>query len=91
MLVLRALVEQQLAGVLVVSMPTLNGRWRHAAWPDVDWAAGGRTAAARRLNLRVRTISRVIVEPRCRGMGVATKLVRSYLAGPLTARLSSTT
>src|SRR5215831_987602 len=24
-----------LVGVLVVSMPTLNGRWRRAAWPEL--------------------------------------------------------
>ncbi len=75
-----------LAGVLVVSHPTLNGPWRERAWPgalstaDADDPA----ARARRLNAMVRTISRVVVDPRYRGSGVATALVRAYLDRPLT-------
>lgn len=72
-----------LAGVLVVSMPTLNGRWR----PPVPGES--KPEAARRLNCPrrgVRCISRVIVDPRFRGLGVATELVRAYLRRPLTPR-----
>lgn len=75
------------AGVLVVSMPTLNGAWRRHAWPE-RFTLHDKSALARRLNHRtrgVRCISRVIVEPRYRGMGVATMLVRAYLRRPLTA------
>jgi hypothetical protein len=74
----------EVCGVLVVSMPSLNGRWRGAAWPEP--AGGDKRARARRLNESVRTISRVIVEPRWRGLGVATRLVREYLRRPLTER-----
>lgn len=80
---LRACEGAELAGVLVVSMPTLNALWRKRAW--ADWACGAspRDAAAA-LNERVRTISRVVVDPRWRGLGVAAALVRAYLADPLT-------
>lgn len=73
-------------GVLTVSMPTLNGAWRarlgspRAAGPSRASAA----ARARRLNRTLRTISRVIVDPRYRVRGVATALVRAYLDAPQT-------
>lgn len=79
---LEALAEP--AGVLVVSMPTLNGAWRSLAWPgEYD---NSRPGALTRLNAEVRCISRVIVDPRCRARGVAGALVRAYLARPLTRR-----
>lgn len=70
-------------GVLIVSRPTLNARWREALWPGAfsDPALGAR---AQRLNQQLRTISRVIVDPRSRGLGIATRLVRAYLQAPLT-------
>lgn len=71
-----------LAGVLVVSMPTLNGVWRRQAWPG-RYEGGCKRAAARRMNEELRCISRVIVEPRSRGLGVASALVRAYLAAPM--------
>lgn len=72
-----------LAGVLVVSMPTLNGGWRDRAWPGV-FPKHDKPRNAHLLNEHIRTISRVIVEPRSRGLGVATQLVRAYLDNPLT-------
>jgi GNAT superfamily N-acetyltransferase len=72
-------------GVLVVSRPTLNGPWRRAAW-SARYASGRPGADARRLNREVRAISRVIVDPRYRGRGVATRLLRAYLDRPLTPR-----
>ncbi len=71
------------AGVLVVSMPTLNGRWRRALWGERFWSGDKRRDAAS-VNGSLRTISRVVVDPRYRGMGIATRLVRAYLARPLT-------
>jgi GNAT superfamily N-acetyltransferase len=71
-------------GVLVVSMPPLNAPWRDAAWPGEF--AGNKRDAARRINAQVRTISRVVVDPRWRGMGVARRLIAAYLARPLTGR-----
>ncbi len=72
-----------LAGVLVVSMPTLNGGWRDRAWPGV-FPKHDKRRNAHLLNEHIRTISRVIVDPRSRGLGVATALVRAYLDNPLT-------
>lgn len=71
------------AGVLVVSMPTLNGRWRELVWPG-RYTSCPRAVGIRRLNDEVRCISRVIVDPRVRGVGVATRLIRAYLGEPLT-------
>jgi GNAT superfamily N-acetyltransferase len=73
------------AGVLVVSMPTLRGSWRRSAWPECS------LRTPRELNERVRCISRVIVDPRVRGLGVATALVRAYLAGPDTEKTEAIT
>jgi len=72
-----------LVGVLVVSMPTLNARWRRLAWGE-RYQTPDRRLNARRLNGELRTISRVIVEPRYRAMGVASALVRAYLREPET-------
>lgn len=77
-------VHANAVGALVVSMPTLNGRWRALAWPGL--ARGDRRERARRLNEEVRLISRVVVEPRWRGMGIASRLVREYLRAPLTEK-----
>ncbi len=84
--VLRACAHDEVVGVLVVSMPTLNGWWRERAWPG--WLRPGLTPRERAglINRQLRTISRVIVDPRFRSMGLATALVRAYLARPLTPR-----
>lgn len=92
--VLRAVCEAPgmpplVAGVLVVSRPTLFGWWRDDAWPGryIPRRGGpGRVQAAQCLNAELRTISRVIVDPRFRALGVASALVRHYLAHPLTMR-----
>jgi ABC-type lipoprotein export system ATPase subunit/GNAT superfamily N-acetyltransferase len=72
-----------LAGVLVISMPTLCGVWRQQAWPG-RYAGRDRKSATRRINTELRCISRVIIDPRYRGLGLATRLVRTYLDHPLT-------
>lgn len=77
------------AAVLVVSRPTLHGPARRLAWPELYEARGEPrepSAMATLVNREVRTISRVIVDPRYRGLGLATELVRAYLRRPLTRR-----
>lgn len=86
MLVLTARAPHGPAGVLVVSMPTLNAGWRDRAWPGWRPAGEGRRESAARLNAGLRTISRVVIDPRFRGMGLAAALVREYLRRPLTGR-----
>jgi len=73
--------EARVVGVLVRSLPALACGLR-------DLATGGRYAgldqrdAAVLLNREVRTISRVIIHPQWRGLGLAVKLVRGALAEP---------
>lgn len=83
--VMAARVEGEVVGALIVAMPTLNGVWRRLAWGD-RYSSGDRRECARRLNAEVRRISRVVVDPRWRGVGIAKGLVRAYLDAPLTAR-----
>lgn len=73
----------RIVGVLVVSYPTLNGGWRKLAWPG-RYDTLTRKDAASRINRELRCISRVVIDPRWRGVGLARMLVRSYLDGPLT-------
>lgn len=87
-LFLRAHCRGDTVGILTVSRPTLNARWREALWPQARWASTLADPApaerAKILNQQLRTISRVIVDPRCRGLGIATRLVRAYLHAPQT-------
>lgn len=82
-LVARGLGEADPLGVMVVAMPTLNGRWRQLAWPG-RYQTGDKRGDAQRINRELRTIARVIVDPRFRAMGVARRLVEAYLREPLT-------
>lgn len=81
--------EGRLAGVLVASMPTLNSSWRHLAWPG-EYDTGDKRRDARAINRTLRCISRVVVDPRFRGLGLARRLVRQYLDTPLTPRTEAT-
>lgn len=72
-----------LAGVLIVSRPVVHAAWRDMAWPG-RYTSGSHRTRAQRINREVRCISRVIVDPRFRAMGVARRLVRAYLRNPLT-------
>jgi ABC-type lipoprotein export system ATPase subunit/GNAT superfamily N-acetyltransferase len=74
-----------LCGVLTISRPTLNLARRAQAWPG-DYDTADRRANARCINRDLRCISRVIVDPRFRGRGVARRLVRAYLDDPVTLR-----
>jgi len=81
--VLRAMERRRLVGVLVVTMPTLMGRWRGVAWPELELDESDRRARIAIINQRVRRIGRVVVDPRDRGRGIARQLVRTYLDDPL--------
>lgn len=73
--------SERLAGVLTISMPTLNASWRDLAWPG-RYTARSRRENIRRVNRELRCISRVIVAPAFRNLGVARALVAHYLARP---------
>jgi ABC-type lipoprotein export system ATPase subunit len=75
--------EREIVAALVVVMPTLNASWRALAWPG-RFDLPDKRAAAHALNAEVRRIARVVVDPRWRSLSLATRLVRHYLASPLT-------
>ncbi|MGI9012965.1 MAG: GNAT family N-acetyltransferase [Phycisphaerales bacterium] len=72
------------AGVLIVSLPHLGCCARSAAIGDRYQGLSHRSRAYA-INHDFRTISRVIVDPRCRGMGIAVGLVRHALEHAQTA------
>jgi GNAT superfamily N-acetyltransferase len=84
--------ERQTVAVLVESLPMLNCRLR-------DWAMSNRYGSMRDLRLRaaalnaeLRCISRVVVHPQWRGLGLAVRLVREALktaVTPLTEALAA--
>lgn len=81
--VLKATIDSATVGVIVISFPTPNANWRPIAWPDL-FADG--MPSLHTINREIRTISRVITDPRYRGVGIASALVRAYLANPDTPR-----
>lgn len=66
------------AAVLVLALPTLNCRQRNLA-THRRYLLQDRRASADLLNAEVRTISRVIVDPLFRGIGLAVLLVQYAL------------
>lgn len=66
------------AGIVVETMPPLNAAARERA---LGWryAGQGRRERAVALNGEVRTIARVVVHPRVRGIGIGVRLVRRVL------------
>jgi GNAT superfamily N-acetyltransferase len=73
--------ESELIGVLVRSLPALACRMRDVAMGGRYRGLGQREAAIM-LNREVRTISRVVIDPRYRGLGLAVNLVRFALENP---------
>jgi GNAT superfamily N-acetyltransferase len=80
-LVLCAWLGSELAGALWVAYPVLNSTWRRGVWTELPTQPAEH---AQWLNANVRTIRRVIVDPKLRACGVATALVRAYLQQPQT-------
>ncbi len=75
--------EKTVIGVLVRSLPHLGCALRDHATHD-RYRGMGHRAAAQLVNREFRTISRVVVDPRWRGAGVAVRLVKRALAEPET-------
>lgn len=75
--------ETQIIGVLLRALPHLGCALRDHATGRRYRGYGSRGAAAM-LNREVRTISRVVIDPRWRGLGLAVRLVRHALAHPET-------
>ena len=73
--------ESELIGVLVRSLPALACGMRDVATGGRYRGLGQREAAIM-LNREVRTISRVVIDPRYRGLGLAVNLVRFALEHP---------
>ncbi|MEM1211866.1 MAG: GNAT family N-acetyltransferase [Planctomycetota bacterium] len=74
----------EVAAVLVESLPSLSCRLRDAALADRYRCLAVRSRV-QLLNREVRTISRVVVDPRYRGQGLAVALVRHALRTATTA------
>jgi GNAT superfamily N-acetyltransferase len=74
---------QSVVAVLIESLPALSCRLRDEALGDrYRWA--DRRVSARLLNAEVRCISRVVVHPQWRGLGLAVRLVKWALATAMT-------
>lgn len=71
----------QIVGVLVVSMPALACGLRDLATRG-RYRGLPRREAAIMINREVRTISRVVIDPQWRGLGLAVRLVRHALQHP---------
>ncbi len=67
-------------GVIVYAMPAAGCKMRSAAIPILSGLAGlDRSTRLKIINKNIRTISRVIIEPRFRSLGLAVRLVRETM------------
>jgi GNAT superfamily N-acetyltransferase len=76
--------EHRLVGVLIESLPSLNCQLRDWALHDRYRALKDARDRAVALNAEVRCISRVVVHPQWRGLGLAVRLVKAALSDPET-------
>ena len=76
--------ETTIVGVLIRSLPSLGCQLRDRATSD-RYRGMGVLAAAAMVNREFRTISRVVIRPQWRGIGLAVRLVRHALDDPETA------
>jgi hypothetical protein len=65
-------------GVIVYSMPTAGAQMRNIATGGV-FAGLDRSTGLKLINKNIRTISRVIIEPRFRSLGLAVRLVKETM------------
>jgi len=86
--VIVAVVREQLAvgikieivGVIVYAMPTAGCQMRSAAIPVLSGFSGlDKSSRLKLINKNIRTISRVIIEPRFRSLGLAVRLVKETM------------
>ncbi len=75
--------ETTIVGVLIRSLPSLGCQLRDRATSD-RYRGMGVLVAAAMVNREVRTISRVVIHPQWRGIGLAVRLVRHPLVDPET-------
>ena len=69
----------RLAGIIIYSMPALNSHLRNIATAQRYLAAPDLAARALLLNREIRTISRVIIDPQFRSIGLAVRLIRQTM------------
>ena len=72
-------VRNGIAGVIVYSMPVANLRLRNIATDGYFTGLGSMSMQLDLINENIRCISRVIIEPRYRGIGLGAKLVRETM------------
>ena len=68
-----------LAGVVVYTMPAANVAARNVATGGMFSGSGDRRLRLTAINRHIRCISRVIIDPRYRGLGLASHLVRETM------------
>ncbi len=83
-------VRGEVVGVLVESMPTMRSKMRDVALKNRYSNLGSAGNQMRLVNAEFRSISRVIVHPRWRGLGVARGLVEHVLKNATTAYTEAT-
>ena len=66
-------------GVIVYSMPLANVRMRNIATDGFFSRVGDKSLGLQMLNQYVRCISRVVIDPRYRGLGLSVRLVRESI------------
>jgi hypothetical protein len=69
---------RETVGVIVYSMPTAGAQMRNIA-TDGIFAGLDRSTQLKLINKNIRTISRVIIEPRFRSLGLAVRLVKETM------------
>jgi len=71
-------ISKEPVGVIVYTMPSMGAELRNAATGDFFSGFDHRTRLSL-INKNIRLISRVIIEPRFRGLGLASRLVRETM------------
>jgi hypothetical protein len=74
----RTATKLETVGVIVYSMPTAGAQMRNVATGGV-FAGLDRGTQLKLINRNIRTISRVIIEPRFRSLGLAVRLVKETM------------